>query len=190
MPPAASFSLDALAPTWLTGPIFDKELRVASRRKRYYLLRIAFILLLLVFIAWAWFVAMSFSGGGSAAYVSFRMSTVSRGVVCAVVWLEFITLPLLAALMMSNAISQEVNRRTLDVLLTTPITALQLAMGKLLSCLLQLAVLIGITLPLFAIIRVFGGVPWDYTLVCLAVTVIVYLVAAYLCYRSSRRAGI
>ncbi len=169
MPAAASFSLDALAPAWLTGPIFDKELRVASRRKRYYWLRGAFILLLLLFIWWAWSTETSF-GSGSAAYVSARMSTVSRAVVNAVVWLEFITLPLLAALIMSNSISQEINRRTLDVLLTTPITALQLAMGKLLSCLLQLAILVGITLPLLAIIRVFGGVPWDYTCASLSVT--------------------
>ena len=132
MSAAASFSLDSLAGAWLTGPIFDKELRVASRRKRYYWLRAAFIILLLILIYSAWSIETRL-GSGSAAYVSSRMSTISRGVVNVVVWLEFITLPLLAALMMSNAVSREINRRTLDVLLTTPITALQIAMGKLLS---------------------------------------------------------
>jgi hypothetical protein len=81
-----------MLPAWLTGPIFDKELRVASRRKRYYWLRAAFIVLLLFLISAAWSMETSF-GSGSAAYVSVRMATVSRGVVNAVVWLEFITPP-------------------------------------------------------------------------------------------------
>lgn len=156
----------------LTGPIFDKELRIASRRKRYYLLRMAFIAVLLIFIFQAWFMTMTFSHSQSPAFVSFRMSNVSRGVVCAVAWLEFISLPLLAALMMSNALPQEINKRTLDVLLTSPISALQIVTGKFFSCLLQIVLLVGLTLPLFAIIRVFGGVPWDFTLISLGITLL------------------
>ena len=33
---------------WLTGAIFDKELRVASRRKRYYTLRVIYIAALIL----------------------------------------------------------------------------------------------------------------------------------------------
>ncbi|MCK5001186.1 MAG: ABC transporter permease subunit, partial [Anaerohalosphaera sp.] len=60
-------------------------------------------------------------------------------------------------------------KRTLDVLLTTPITCVQIVMGKVLSSFLQLVLLIGITLPLFSVIRVFGGVPWDHVVVFLCI---------------------
>ena len=155
---------------WLTGPIFAKELRVASRRKRNYFLRMAFIFLLLIFIAYLWLFTMILPGGRSAGFVAGRMSIISRSVVCAVVWMLFVTLPLLATVMLSGSISQKVNKRTLDVLLTTPITPLQIVMGKAVSCFLQLLLLIGITLPLFSVIRVFGGVPWAHVVVFLWIT--------------------
>lgn len=155
---------------WLTGPIFEKELRVASRRKRSYFLRVAFIFLLLIFIGYLWFFTMILPGGQSAAYIAGRMSIISRSVTCAVVWMLFITLPMLSTVMLSGSISQEVNKRTLDVLLTTPITSLQIVMGKVLSSFLQLVLLIGITLPLFSVIRVFGGVPWEHVVVFLCIT--------------------
>ena len=155
----------------LTGPIFDRELRACSRRKRYYLLRMAFIALMLILIAWTWLMATAFAASsGSAAFTAMRMSIVSRSVVASVVWLEFIAMPLLAIIMLSDSISREINKRTMEVLLSTPITALQIVTGKLFSRLFQLLLLAGLTFPLFAIIRVFGGVPWDFVIVSLCVT--------------------
>ncbi len=155
----------------LTGPIFDRELRASSRRKRYYLLRMIFIGFLLLFIAWTWLTTTVFASmGQSVAFTAMRMSIVSRGVVAAVIWLEFISMPLLATVMLSDSISREINKRTLEILLSTPITSLQIVMGKLFGSLFQLLLLTGITLPLFAIIRVFGGVPWDYVIVSLCIT--------------------
>lgn len=157
---------------WLVGPIFGRELRACSRRKRYYLLRVIFIILLLLFIAWTWMMTTAFAAtGGSVAFKAMRMSIVSRGVVAAVVWLEFIALPLLAVVMMSDSISREINKRTLEILLSTPITSFQIVIGKIFGRLLQLLLLTGMTLPLFAIIRVFGGVPWDFVIASLCVTV-------------------
>lgn len=40
--------------TWLTGPIFDKELRVVSRRKRHFLLRFAYLAMLSIFVVVSW----------------------------------------------------------------------------------------------------------------------------------------
>lgn len=39
-----------LSLSWLTGPIFDKELRVSSRRRRNYVLRSAYLVLLMVYL--------------------------------------------------------------------------------------------------------------------------------------------
>jgi ABC-type transport system involved in multi-copper enzyme maturation permease subunit len=55
--------------------------------------------------------------------------------------------------------------------MTTPINSFQIVMGKLFSRLLQLFLLLAITLPLLAIIRVFGGVPWSFVVSGLCITV-------------------
>ena len=46
--------LALVRPLQLAGPIFTKELRVASRRKRNYALRLVYLGLLLAFAGFAW----------------------------------------------------------------------------------------------------------------------------------------
>lgn len=43
-----------ISPAWLTGPIFTKELRVTSRRRRYYYLRFVYLTLLTICVIWVW----------------------------------------------------------------------------------------------------------------------------------------
>jgi len=95
--------------------------------------------------------------GGSRIVMASRMSDVSRYVTMALVIFEFLAIPLLAAVMLGSAISEEIRKGTLATLLTTPITHWQLVAGKLLSRLLQLALLMAMSLPLLAILRVFGA---------------------------------
>ncbi len=52
-------------PDWWAGPIFQKELRVASRRRRSYLLRCAYVLLLTLYIGIVWASAISFARSGA-----------------------------------------------------------------------------------------------------------------------------
>ena len=93
------------------------------------------------------------------------MSEVGKIVTAAIVWFQFIMAQLLTAILLSEAIATEIRHRTLDALLVTPISDVQIVMDKLVSGLLQLVLLLAISLPLLAIIRVFGGVPWSF-LVC------------------------
>ncbi len=151
--------LDWITMQAIAGPIFEKELLVASRRMRYYLLRIAFITVIGGMVLLSWMATIR--PGGSRIVTASRMSEVSRYVTTALVIFEFIILPLLAAVMLGSAINEEIRKGTLATLLTTPITHGQLVAGKLLSRLLQLALLMAMSLPLLAILRVFGGVPWD-----------------------------
>jgi ABC-2 type transport system permease protein len=153
---------------WLTGPIFDKELRVSSRRRRNYALRFFYILLLTIFVALVW--AAVVRTQGSATMQQSRMGAAAKQIVVTISLFQFIAMQLLAIIMLSDAISDEVYHRTLGLLMTTPITGLQIVMGKLLSKLLQLVLLLAISLPMLAIVRVFGGISWDYLLSSLAVT--------------------
>ena len=166
-----------LSLSWLTGPIFEKELRVSSRRKRYYVLRSAYLLLLTVFVAFGWFFGVSLAGASTTYRIS-RMSVAATTIITTISWFQFISLQLIALVMLSNAINAEVQKKTLGVLASTPITSLQIIMGKLTGRLLQLVLLLAVSLPLLAVIRVFGGVPWDYLIAAGCVTLTATIFAA------------
>jgi ABC-2 type transport system permease protein len=169
-----------LNPAWLTGPIFGKELRVSSRRRRNYVLRFAHLILLTVFVAMVWLSAVQLYGRPGNALQSARMSQAGIVIIGAIIFFQFVLTQLIAVVMLSTSISDEIYHRTLGVLMTTPINSLQIVMGKLLSKLLQLILLLAITLPLLAIVRVFGGVPWDYVVSGLCITLTAALFAGSL----------
>jgi len=153
--------------SWLTGPIFEKELRVSSRRRRNYVLRFAYLILLMVFLALFWFSLVPRTGSG--VYQASQMAEAGKGLTAFVVWFQFIATQIVALIMLSTSISDEVYQRTLGVLMTTPINSFQIVIGKLFSKLLQIVLLLGISLPLLAIVRVFGGVPWMFLISCLCI---------------------
>ena len=157
-----------LDPAWLTGPIFGKELRVASRRRRQYALRFLYILALTVFVGVVWLSVGQYEGNAS--FVQSRMAAAGQRIVTTIVFFQFFAMQILAVVLLSSAVSDEVYHRTLGILMTTPINSLQIVMGKLLSRLLQLVLLLVISLPMLAIVRVLGGVPWGYLLSSLCIT--------------------
>ena len=177
---AISNLLDVFDPIRLIGPIFDKELRVSSRRRRNYLLRFTYVVVLSVFVLSAWY---SYTGGGSPAGLVYRMSRLSvtaRRTISTIVWFQFVTAQLVAIIMLGSSISDEIRSGTLGVLMTTPINSFQIVTGKLLSKLLQVMLLLAISLPFLAIVRVFGGVPWDYVASSVCITLTATLLAGAL----------
>ncbi|MHC4622679.1 MAG: hypothetical protein ACYS4W_02135 [Planctomycetota bacterium] len=161
--------------SWLAGPIFTKELRVSSRRKRNYVLRSAYLVLLTVFLVLVWFRAVSYSA--SPLFRTSRMAEAGKAVVTFIVWFQFCALQLVAVVMLSTAISDEIHNRTLGLLMTTPISSFQIVMGKLLSRLLHVMLLMAVSLSLLAIARLFGGVPWAYIIssLCITLTTVIFV---------------
>jgi len=164
-----------LSLSWLTGPIFDKELRVSSRRRRNYVLRFAYLALLTIFLVLIWLEEVRYRG--SAVYRISRMARAGQTIVMFIIWFQFCATQVVAVVMLSTSISDEIYNRTLGLLMTTPINSFQIVMGKLFSKLLQLILLLAISLPLLAIVRVFGGVPWDYVIsgLCITFTTIIFV---------------
>ena len=160
--------------SWLTGPIFDKELRVSSRRKRNYTLRLIYVILLSAFVAIVWLSVVK--SQGSSVYEKSRMALAGKTIVTTIVMFQFFATQVIAVIMLSTSISDEIYHRTLGLLMTTPISSFQIVMGKLFSKLLQLILLLAISLPLLAIVRIFGGVPWDYVLssLCITLTAVIF----------------
>jgi ABC-type transport system involved in multi-copper enzyme maturation permease subunit len=165
-----NFVTQSVSLSWLAGPVLDKELRISSRRKRNYVLRFAYVWLLTGFVAFVWLVTVRIGGSTSVTYQVSRMSVTGRYVTSTIIWFQFIAIQLVAVVMLSNAISDEIYHRTLGLLMTTPISGFQIVIGKLFSKLLQLVLLLAISMPVLAIIRVLGGVPWDYIVSSLGIT--------------------
>jgi ABC-2 type transport system permease protein len=156
------------------GPIFAKELRVTARRKRSYLLRVVYLSLLLLVLLWAYGLtsAMSrFGGGGGIALQNQQRSMLGQiffvFFACFTVWVMALIGPVLT----STAIGSERLQKTLPVLLMTPITSWQIVGGKLLSRLLVALTLLGLSLPVLALVRLLGGVEIEQMVgvMCLAV---------------------
>jgi len=163
-----------LSLSWLTGPIFDKELRVSSRRRRNYTLRLIYVIMLSFFVAIVWLSVVK--SEGSTAYQKSRMALAGKTIVTTIVMFQFFATQVIAVIMLSTSISDEIYHRTLGLLMTTPIGSFQIVMGKLFSKLLQIILLLAISLPLLAIIRIFGGVPWNYVLssLCITLTAVIF----------------
>ncbi len=164
----------------LASPIFVKELRVTSRRRRSYVLRFAYVGLLTLVIVQIWFVTVGMYRHASAVVRASHMGEAGTYIAISVVWFQFITGQILAVVLLSDAISREVRQRTLDALLVTPIRGLHIVTGKLLGKLLQLVSLLAISLPMLAVARAFGGVPWDYVVSGLCITLAVSVFAGSL----------
>ncbi len=152
--------LPYLSPVRLLGPLADKELRVASRRRRSYVLRSGYLVLLCVLMLSTWYSMMGMPSGSLAAFGTSRAAVVSTWVAMTVTQLQVVAAQLIAALMLSSSIGDEMRRGTLGVLLTTPITSRHIVAGKLLSGLLQVLLLLAISLPALAVLRVLGGLSW------------------------------
>lgn len=165
-----------LGPLRLLGPFSEKELRVGSRRCRHYALRAGYVILLSLIMLSAWYAVLGWQRAGAMALGVSRAADVSLQVALRVLCFQFAAAQLVAAVMLSSSMSDEVRRGTLSVLLTTPITRVHIAAGKLLAGLLQVVLLLAISLPALAILRLQGGVSWDLLLrgFCITLTAAVF----------------
>jgi len=162
----------------LAGPIFEKELRVSGTRVRTYILRFVYVgvLGLLVGMVWLGAVTIPSLTQPRVAY-AYAMPEAGKAVQAIVIWFLFSTLQLIAVPMLSTSISDEIYHRTLGVLMTTPITSLQIVAGKLLGKWSQLALLAAMSLPVLLVVRALGGVPWGFVVAGLSITLVTALVA-------------
>jgi ABC-type transport system involved in multi-copper enzyme maturation permease subunit len=172
----------ALSPERLAGPILGKELRVLSRRRRYYLLRFVFVGALAIFagVLWAQIYAAANRFGyqaGAQGFMISRMAQAGRRFAMSIALFQFAAVHVLTPALLCGAIREELRHQTLNALMATPITGGQIVVGKLLSKLLPVFLALGMSLPVMAAARVFGGVPWDFVLstTCISATAAVLI---------------
>jgi ABC-type transport system involved in multi-copper enzyme maturation permease subunit len=140
------------------GPIFGKELRTTARRKRSYVLRVAYLggLLLAMLAAWAETSARGVYAGIAAQTQA--QAELGRSFFASFCMFSIVAMAAIGPVLTSTAVSAERLGKTLHVLLMTPITAWQIVAGKLFSRLLVALTLLGLSLPALALVRLLGGV--------------------------------
>jgi ABC-type transport system involved in multi-copper enzyme maturation permease subunit len=158
-----------------TTAVGVKELRGRVRGRRAFVV-LTFYLLFLALFAWAWelvaeraYVQNASLQGGAAAFAS---ALVGQEVFGALVLVETLLVVFLAPAFTSGAISLEREKQTLDMLAATPISSLAIVVGKLFSALAYVFLLIAASIPLTAIVFVFGGVGPDDVLRAYAVLIV------------------
>jgi ABC-2 type transport system permease protein len=143
--------------------IIVKELRGRMRGRRAFIVLTLHVLLLTLF-AWMFqrlneeSLANMGTYGGQATYAS---ASVGRGVFIGLMMLQTLMVAVLAPAATAGAISSEREHQTLELLAVTPISSLAIVLGKLLSALAWVFVLILASIPVTALVFVFGGVAPD-----------------------------
>jgi hypothetical protein len=88
-----------ISPAWLTGPIFTKELRVTSRRQRYYYLRFVYLVVLTICVIGVWLDATdSYIRGitrptpgpfGGSINLTAQMARAGQTLILFIIWFQF-----------------------------------------------------------------------------------------------------
>ena len=160
------------------NPIPLKELRESSRWRRTYLLRSVYVALLTVYVVLVWYkevVPRLPSGQVSLhtglAYQIAHMSEAGKAVAAAVAWFQFLGAQGVMLITCSGAIIREVRRRTFGMLMSSLLSHRQIVAGKLSAEMPQVLLLVLASVPLLMVVRVLGGVTWNYVLATTCVTI-------------------
>jgi len=137
--------------------ILNRELVVASRRKRYFFMRAFYLGVLFLVVLWAW-LAADLSAGT-------RFSWTPGGQMFEpFVWVQLFLVLAFAPPICSDLLSGERRRGTLSILLTTDQTSWRIVWNKVLSRFLYLELLILSSVAAMSVISFFGGVTWSQVL--------------------------
>ena len=138
-----------------TNPMVVRIVEGGSRRRQHMLVRMGYLGLLVGLV-----VLGLLSGGGLLAE-NVSLNTLARNGAQLFRWIAYgqvIGVCLLSPLFMAGAIASEQSGKTYNILLTTPLSNLQVVLGSLLGRLFFVLTLLLSGLPLFAVVLVFGGV--------------------------------
>jgi ABC-type transport system involved in multi-copper enzyme maturation permease subunit len=135
-----------------------KDLRGRMRGRRAFVILTIYLTLLAVFALMVERIIEAQYSSGFGGTTAFASAAIGQGIFAAVLMLMTLQVAFLAPSSTSGAISLEREKQTLDLLVTTPISSFAIVIGKLLSALIYVFLLIAASIPLMAAVFVFGGV--------------------------------
>lgn len=137
------------------NPMVVRIVQGGSRRPRHLWVRMGYLAAMIGLV-----VIGLLSGGGLSGEVNLTdLAQAGTWVFTIVAYGQVILVCLLAPLFMAGAITSQQHGNTYDILLTTPLTNLQIVLGSLAGRLFFVLVLLLSGLPLFSVLLLFGGVP-------------------------------
>ncbi len=143
--------------TALMGPVFAKEMVEMARRKRYYFNRVLYggVLLFALFVTWNSY-SWQMRYANTQAYR--LMARMAEDLFLAVSWVQLGAVFLFVPVFLCGVIAAEREEHTLDLLFTTGLTDREIVLGKLLSRVTALVLLIVCAMPVLSLIMLFGGI--------------------------------
>tara|TARA_B100000959_G_scaffold13689_1_gene13532 strand:- start:203 stop:2026 length:1824 start_codon:yes stop_codon:yes gene_type:complete len=173
------------------NPICLRLVGTASRRRKDLFLRSGYVALLaavlvfglLLITATGRFSLRDLAAGSANVFVNLSI-------------LQLVLICLLTPIFMAGAITKEANPKTWDILLTTPLSPLQIVLGNLFGRLFFVAALLLGALPLMVTTQFFGGVPLDTILLsqlvafCLALVIGAAAIAMSVTRTAGRKAAV
>ncbi len=137
-----------------TNPIAVRLVQNASRRSKHNYARSGYLAVLIIVLLWAML------GSTPTGDVSYReLAAAGASSFAGIAYLQVALICILSPVFMAGAISHEANPKTWDILLTTPMSKLEIVLGNLFGRLFFVLALLFASLPLFALTQFFGGVP-------------------------------
>ncbi|MEN0019928.1 MAG: ABC transporter permease subunit [Planctomycetota bacterium] len=140
-----------------TNPIAVRLVQNGSRRQRHLYIRSAYLAAVILVLLWQLVTTV----GGSGAIDYRELALAGSQSFIFVAYLQIGLICVLAPVFMAGAISQEADPKTWEVMLTTPLGPTEIVLGNLFGRLFFILALLFSSLPLFALIQVFGGVPMN-----------------------------
>jgi ABC-type transport system involved in multi-copper enzyme maturation permease subunit len=141
-----------------------KELRGRMRGRRAFVSVTVYVVLVAGF---AWMVGRILEENArnqlafGAIDATYQSASIGRGIFVALMLLQTLMISVLAPASTAGTISSEREKQTLDLLAATPISSVAIVVGKLLSALTWVFVLILASIPVTALVFVYGGVAPD-----------------------------
>jgi len=161
--------MTAQGPAGLSGvsAIWIREVRGRMRGKRAFVF-LTFYLTVLAGLLW-----IGLQGATAGPLSALQSVSVGRGIFAAIVIIETLVVLILAPAYTASSISQEREKGTFDLLAVTPISSLAIVVGKLVSALMFLAVVVGASIPLASLAFLFGGMGLEHLVIAYLVIVAV-----------------
>src|SRR5688572_18217764 len=135
-----------------------KELRGRMRGRRAFAIITIYLVLLGGFALMAERLVESNASNGFGGTSAFASAQIGQGIFAALLMLMTLQVVFLASSSTAGSISLEREKQTLELLLATPISSPAIVVGKLLSALVYVFLLIAASIPLMAVVFVYGGV--------------------------------
>jgi ABC-type transport system involved in multi-copper enzyme maturation permease subunit len=139
----------------LFGPVLFYDLVRSARRLRFVVIRTLYALLVAFVLCWMFWIFVIEQGWRMPAE---RMSTFATGFFYTFLMIQFFTVVLLTPAYVAGAVAEEKERKTLEFILATDLRNREIVLGKLVSRLLNLTLLLLAGVPILSFLQFLGGI--------------------------------